>query len=216
VDYADADQSPWDRSIRSVERDLTGDRGWTSLEEMLTAVELTLRYVRLPDVGDDADLRLLVSSLCERCGLEWLVSEPDRFGPADGPRRFPVMIDGEEIRVETIRVGDGHHARQWQEEMLERRVRDRDGAYVLQTDDASLELTHEILHRGGQIPPAFDIEAARARLAAAMTAGGYDAEVAPRSTEEGEGSLPVRLVTRLRLSVRRSLFTDWFWIRRNR
>ncbi len=215
-DYADPSRARWDRSVRPVERDLTGDLGWASLEEMLTAVDLTLRYVRLPDVGADTNVRLLVSSLCERCGLEWLLSDPERFGPGDGPGRFPVSIGGDQIRVETITVGDGHHARQWQAQMLERRVRGSDGAYVLSADDASLELAHEVLARGAQPPPGFDPDDARARLARAMTDGENDAGVAARDGDESDPPMPFALVERFRLYFRRSAVSDWLWIRRNR
>jgi hypothetical protein len=181
----------WDRAIRIVERDLTGDRGWPSVREMLMAVELTAPYVRLPDLDDAASVRLLVSGLCDRCGVEWVLSEPDRHPDAALTRRYPVVVDDRSMTVEIRRLGDGHHRRAWQQAMLDRRRRDGTGVFVLDPDDAVLELAHALIARdpptpgdvrrldglartaGYAAPPIDDKGAANAWLESALRSRGY-------------------------------------------
>ncbi|HMC03005.1 MAG TPA: hypothetical protein VKI23_02670, partial [Cellulomonadaceae bacterium] len=221
VDYANRQASRWGRMNRAVERDLTGDGGWASLDEMLTAVELTLAYVRLPDVDAGPEVRLLVAGLSSHCGVEWLISEPDRHPKGAETRCYPATIEGREVVVELRHVGDGHHARAWQEGMLERRVRDSGGTFVLPPDDAFLELSHELVRRGASAPgdvrrlddlaraagltapgPS-GLDVARERLEAALRQRGYDKGPAPTDPDGPRPSLVSVLADRLGIYLRR-------------
>ena len=233
VHYAKRPKVAWDGTVRQVERELTGDLGWSSLEEMLTAIDLTLRYVRLPDVDEGPDMRLLVSNLCGHCGLEWLLSEPDFSTAGSHPTHLRVLIGGRQTVIQTISVGDGYHVRQWQDDMLDHRIRGADGAFVLPPRDALLEFSQELLKRGTSspkdarqwrefglaarvpAPPTFDLKVAQDAVAAGIRERGYAEERLP-ATDTAAGSPIVDFLERLRLAFRGSLITDWVWILRNR
>lgn len=194
ADYADPPASPWDGTVRTLERNLTGDAGWLSLQEMFTAVALTLDYVRLPTVDAGARIRLLETGLSAHCGVEWLISEPGRHPEGTSGRRYPVLVHGQEIEVELHGVGHGHHPRVWQEGMLLRRVKDVEGTFVLAADDAFLEMWHALIvagtwsqadvrrldelarAAGAPAPDLYDLDAARQGLDAALRERDYDRE----------------------------------------
>lgn len=206
ADYADRPISPWDGSVRPLKRDLTGDAGWSSIQEMFTAIELTLDYVRLPIVESGAPIRLLETGLSAHCGVEWLISEPDRHPEGASRRRYPVLVNGQPVMVDLHGVGQGRKPRSWQEGILRRRVRDEEGTFVLSPKDAFLELWHELVMvgtwsqgdarrlaelaraAGAPAPDLNDLDVARQGLDAALRERGYDQE-GPKEVD-GESSVP--------------------------
>jgi hypothetical protein len=234
AEYRDRPKSVWEGAIRGVDRDLTGDGGWASVDEMLTAVDLTLRYVRLPDVDGGPDVRLLSSNLCGRCGLEWLISEPDFSLSTSGAHELSVAIGMDQVSVQAISLGDGYHPARWQDDMLDRRMRAGDGTFVPEPRDALLELSHELVRRGSWstgdanrwrdlarasdviAPASFDLGLARNVLEAGMADHGYGVDPSGRRTIETEQSPAHALLERVRVTFRPSLLTDWVWVRRNR
>lgn len=132
--YARASRRPWDGSFRPLARDPTGTGGWTSLAEMLTAVELTIAYVLLP-AGVLRRVRLLVEGSWDHWGVEWLVAAPDEE-PARGRRaEYAISVAGERLQLELRHVGDGYVDAAWQRAMLRDRVRAPAGHFVLAPSD---------------------------------------------------------------------------------
>jgi hypothetical protein len=102
-----------------------------------------------------------------------------------------VVVEDRTITVQIRNLGDGYQRRSWQRAMLDRRRRDSSGAFVLDPDDALLELTHALITGGpptpGDVrrldelaraagkaaPPIEDQDAAHAWLEAALRSRGF-------------------------------------------
>lgn len=146
--YTQCRAPSWSGTFRRLQRDLTGNGGWQSGQELLTAIDLTLEYVTLPPIDNGPDIRVLLEGPWREWGIEWLVSEPERHSEGAMTGVYPVVVGSQEITVKFHHVEDGHHDPGWQKAMLRGRIRDADGGYVLGPDDAYLELLHELVLQG--------------------------------------------------------------------
>jgi hypothetical protein len=160
----------WDGQTRSLQRDLQGARGWTSLSELFetlgaASVYLVLRnFERLPEELPDP----------EHPDVDFLVKDRRDFAFVANARKvhreparamFEVMVGGRAVRCDLRSVGDGYYDERWQAGMLRRRVQQR-GLFVPAPEDhfGSL-LYHALVHK-----PAF-AEDARGALAGVAAAG---------------------------------------------
>jgi len=147
--YRNEPRRLWDGAFRRVERDPVGSGGWRTRAELLTAVELTLRYVLLPELEDSPGrLRLLVEGAWDHWGVQWLVGEPDEQPAAARGQLLAITIAGSQHELELRHVGDGYHEVGWQRAMLRDRLRDHEGAFVLPAEHEFFALMHELLFAG--------------------------------------------------------------------
>jgi hypothetical protein len=138
----------WDGAFRRVVRDPTGTDGWRSLEELLTAVDLTLPYVLLPDPDRSfTRVRLLVEASFEAWGVEWLLAAPQDVPLAERGPEYPFVLEGRDALLELHYIGDGDMPSAWQEQLLLDRVRRADGTWVLPPTQEYYALLHAALSR---------------------------------------------------------------------
>lgn len=142
--------APWDGRFLPVVRDPAGSDGWDDLDQLLTAVDLTLPSLVLPErePGEDR-LRLLVEVAFDHWGVEWLVAAPNDVPLAQRGAEFPILVAGRPTLLELHRIGDGHMPTGWQRALLDHRVRDADGRWVPHPDHAYGVLLHTVAGDGG-------------------------------------------------------------------
>lgn len=163
-DFRSLPRGPWEGSFERVVRDPAGTDGWRSADELLTAVDLTLPYVVLPDANPSPSrVRLLVEASFDAWGVEWLLAAPEEVPLAQRGPDYPVRIAGRDCVLELHHVGDGEMPRHWQEVLLRDRVRGEGGAWVLPPAHEVATLLYALLRTGR---PSADAE----RRLAALTA----------------------------------------------
>jgi len=171
---------PWDGNVETIQRDLTGARGWSTPTELFHALNHTVRYVvmrnfeDLPDclhvgthedvdmlTGDYADtIRVMNARLNIRCLPRW-----------GGP--YWVNISGEDVWFDVRFVGDHYYDPRWADEILDRRVWNEKGFYSPSTADYFETLAyHAIVHKREF---AADYKPRLAAMAATLGRSGWDA-----------------------------------------
>lgn len=151
-EFARHSPGSWDGRFQRVVRDPIGTDGWRSLDELLTAVDLTLPYVLLPDPDPSSTrVRLLVEASFDAWGVEWMLAAPQDVPLVERGPEYPIVLEGREAVLELHYVGDGDMPRLWQEELLRERVRDADGRWVLSPAQAYHALLHAALGRADRV-----------------------------------------------------------------
>ena len=127
----------WDGTTRTLRLDLTGARGWSTAAELLTALDVTLRYVVLQAADERQLLQLLVDDLW------WAraIAKADRLAGS----LHTVEIAGNLVEIDLRETGDGSLMLAWQSAILRERVRGADGT-ALPTPEHQLQLA--IAHLG--------------------------------------------------------------------
>ncbi len=137
-DYRTAPRLGSNQSSRLWRQDVVGAQGWDSLEQLFSALEATLRYVRLhPDstVGRPL-LTVLVDDLRR---AELLVGGAESAGTVR--TRVGVDVLGFDFRV----LGDGSLDRAWQQALLRERIKDGSGIFVPTQEDRVFTELYELL-----------------------------------------------------------------------
>jgi hypothetical protein len=121
--------SPWDGSIRTRSGDLLGADGWTSIDELCTALDLTLPYVLLGDaaalLGRDEEARRLII-LAEERWSPAMIARGTSLDDGDGTRRRRVTIGGRKLVCDFLEPGDDPRL----QALLRRRTRALSGRWV--------------------------------------------------------------------------------------
>jgi hypothetical protein len=215
LDHLDRAPGPRNASPREVTRDLTGNGGWSTMAELMRAVELTTAAVTLPPLGD-ADFRLLSDPVCVRCQLAWVVAEPPLLErPAIDPTgTLPVKVAGRALQMSFETVGDGTRPAGWQRGMLARRQRTPEGNARLHPDDVLLEavrvalldaqhptrieIANDVVAASTLDPPGSDRQSAATWLAEVLRSRGEDHE----GTVIDDPRAPIRSVVAQRIRAR--------------
>ena len=143
----------WDGSAINLHHDLAGARGWQSLPEFLSTLELAVNYVVLRNYecmpgqyGQAAhgDIDVLSKNF------------DDFFYVSGGSRVFKqkyrvqvrIPIGGEQVQFDIRSVGDGYYDRQWQADILSRRILQKGGFYTPSLEDYFYSLLyHAAVHK---------------------------------------------------------------------
>jgi hypothetical protein len=150
----------WNGKVRTLHLDVVGAHGWSTVAELLTALDVTLQYVILRAADERHTLELLVDDL-------WWARVTARANHVTGSRHT-VEIAGKLVEIDLRETGDGSLSVALQSTILRERVRDADGSAV-PTPQHQLELTLARLGTAGADPSAATIRefALRAGVSAA-------------------------------------------------
>jgi hypothetical protein len=160
--------------LEPVQRDLTGTRGWESLDRLFEVLNETVRYLVLRNFEDLGRGRTLAG----HDDIDLLTDSPqDLILLLNGRKvhkmpyrvHFRVPVGDASAAFDVRRVGDGYYPRAWQERFLARRWLDRDGFYRPHPDDHFHGLLYHALVHKKSVAPDY-----AARLAAALPAGSED------------------------------------------
>lgn len=149
ADFAALPADNWDGRFERVVRDPLGTDGWRSLGDLLTATELTLPYVTLPQLEPQPNrICMLVKLATNDWGVEWTLAAPSEVPLDDRGPDYDVVLEGRPAVLELHHIGDESMPSEWQERLLADRIREGAG-YVL---PARHRLT-ALLHEAGPDPP---------------------------------------------------------------
>jgi hypothetical protein len=147
TDYEGAGGSPWAGVVKRERRDLVGADGWQSLDELLTAFEVTFGYVLLSRrddgvAGVSGDQQAVVDVLVED---RWWAAVTANTQPSDDETNAPHVLEvrGKPLRLLLREPGDRDLDSAWQRDILRRRVRDASGTFV----PSPLDSFYLTLHR---------------------------------------------------------------------
>lgn len=113
--------------VKKIHDDLVGTRQWDSLEQFFRILDQSLDYVvlrnfeELPNkfkTGFKGDIDILVQDKNE---IE-LISNAKKISPENFGRRFRILVNGEKIHLDLRYVGDGYLDRDWQKDILRKKI----------------------------------------------------------------------------------------------
>lgn len=107
--YLRTTHGPWDGKVKKIDQDLTGTRGWSTEEELISALNRSVEYVVVPGVDHSIFLgsNELVNILTEsaRAAHAVMAAKPSEFSAMGGTYR--VHISGVSVDVGIRFPGDG-------------------------------------------------------------------------------------------------------------
>lgn len=147
--------APWDGTVRTVHRDVTGAHGWESFDQLFHTLNATVPYLVLrnfdewPDpssLGAHDDVDLLTSDYLELIRVAKarpLLRRIPRWGG-----RFWVRVAGRDVLFDLRLIGDRYYDPAWARALLAGRVRHERGFYTPgETDYFESLAYHAIVHK---------------------------------------------------------------------
>ena len=143
TDIAASPSSPWSRTPRRQwHRDVVGAHGWGSLRELLTALDVCLRYVLLWSETNGVDGRRLTLLVDDwRRARDIAVGRPD----SGDATTITCRVAGERVVLALRELGDGTLDPTWQRAMLRHQLRLADGTLVPSPEDRAYCLLYELV-----------------------------------------------------------------------
>ena len=130
-----------------------GDKGWSSLKEMLAIMNRSLNYLTLrnfevlPDnyyADDHGDIDFLVDDIQQAA----YVIGAKKIHKQDYRVYYSVRINGEEVFIDLRHVGDDYYDARWEKNMLKNRVLSKKGFYIPGAKDYLYSLVyHALFHK---------------------------------------------------------------------
>lgn len=117
--------------------DIVGANGWNTVGELFDILNLTSQYVvlrgaeglenRVQDLNGDVDI------LCSDIGEFTASANARKIGKSDN--FYHVNIAGQNVLFDIRFVGDGYFDKQWQQDIIDNRILEKNGVYVPKIDD---------------------------------------------------------------------------------
>lgn len=157
--YLERHPGSWDGTIRPVQRDLSGARGWDSAGQMLEALNCSVDYVvlggadpvRMLEEETDATIELLTDSYKEIIAVTNARPLLRQIPPWGG--RFLIRVGERNAPFAFRFVGDHYFDPKWQRAVLERRVWCERGYFKPQAqDDLETLAYHALIHEPSLTP----------------------------------------------------------------
>lgn len=152
-DLAAACTTPWDGTVTRMERDITGTGGWESLPQFFYTLNAAIPYVVLrneeilPEQFSSelhGDIDLLTDNFPN---LVLLTGGVPKF-PESYRVHYAVRIGGQDVMFDFRSLGDDYYCREFEQHLLDHRVRNEKGIYVAEDEDALYALIyHALVHK---------------------------------------------------------------------
>ena len=143
----------WDKKIKSLSRNITGVKGYDSLEEFFYVLNASLEYVVLrnfesfPDnyVSDEhGDIDLLVANLNLIVYLTWAKKVFNKKNRV----HYTIKINNEDVPFDFRYVGDDYYDIKWEKEILNTRVLKDEVFYTPNSNNLFYSLLyHALVHK---------------------------------------------------------------------
>jgi len=143
----------WDRKVKILIRNITGVKGYNSLEEFFYVLNASLEYVVLRNfesfpenyVSDEhGDIDLLVDNLNLIVYLTWakkVFNNKNRV-------HYTIKINNEDVPFDFRFIGDNYYDVKWEKEILKSRVLTDDNFYTPNTNNLFYSLLyHALIHK---------------------------------------------------------------------
>jgi hypothetical protein len=158
---------PWDAPPEAWQADVLGEGGWTSLEELLTALDVTGRFaiVREEKRAEPPRLTLLVD---DRRRARLIAAGSDAHGT-----RAQVRTGGKLLELVLREPGDRLLDPEWERAMLRERVRDGSGAWAVSREHRFFGRLYEAVAHESVVSTATAAELSSTAAAVGAPAGDY-------------------------------------------
>lgn len=152
-DYLDTAPNSWDGTFKTLNSDLTGTEGWKNLQEVFYVLNNTINYVVLRNheclpeqfnTKEHGDIDILVDDYQNAIFLL------DAVRVSKTPYRvhYKNYVNKQEVFWDLRHVWDNYYCREWEENILERRVINENNIYIQNSENYFYSLVyHAIVHK---------------------------------------------------------------------